>query len=333
MTNFLRRSVLSCALVAALPAALSLNAQAADKADAAWPSRPIRLVVSYPAGGVSDVVARALGEKLTASLGQPVVIENKAGAGGAIGLDQVVKSNPDGYTLGFSSISPLTLSPHLGKPLFDAQKDITPVVSVMYSPVLLLGTTRLTAKSFPEMLAQAKANPGDVRWATAGLASLGHIMLEQIADQSKTQITHVPYKGGGQQLNDGLSAQFEVLSTNAGPAVMQHIKAGKFKALAVGAPSRLDSLPQVPTLAELGYKNANTTSVFGIFAPAGVPAPVLARLNAEVNKVLALPEMRQRLEATDNVPTGGKAADFAKQIEAESKANAHIIKAAKIQLN
>ena len=199
--------------------------------------------------------------------------------------------------------------------------------------MLLLGTTRLTAKSFPEMLAQAKANPGDVRWATAGLASLGHIMLEQIADQSKTQITHVPYKGGGQQLNDGLSAQFEVLSTNAGPAVMQHIKAGKFKALAVGAPSRLDSLPQVPTLAELGYKNANTTSVFGIFAPAGVPAPVLARLNAEVNKVLALPEMRQRLEATDNVPTGGKAADFAKQIEAESKANAHIIKAAKIQLN
>ena len=314
MTNFLRRSVLSCALVAALPAALSLSAQAADKADAAWPSRPIRLVVSYPAGGVSDVVARALGEKLTASLGQPVVIENKAGAGGAIGLDQVVKSNPDGYTLGFSSISPLTLSPHLGKPLFDAHKDITPVVSVMYSPVLLLGTTRLTAKSFPEMLAQAKANPGDVRWATAGLASLGHIMLEQIADQSKTQITHVPYKGGGQQLNDGLSAQFEVLSTNAGPAVMQHIKAGKFKALAVGAPSRLDSLPQVPTLAELGYKNANTTSVFGIFAPAGVPAPVLARLNAEVNKVLALPEMRLRLEATDNVPTGGKAADFAKQI-------------------
>ena len=333
MTNFVRRSVLSCALAAALPAALSLNAQAADKADAAWPSRPIRLVVSYPAGGVSDVVARALGEKLTASLGQPVVIENKAGAGGAIGLDQVVKSNPDGYTLGFSSISPLTLSPHLGKPLFDAHKDITPVVSVMYSPVLLLGTTRLTAKSFPEMLAQAKANPGDVRWATAGLASLGHIMLEQIADQSKTQITHVPYKGGGQQLNDGLSAQFEVLSTNAGPAVMQHIKAGKFKALAVGAPSRLDSLPQVPTLAELGYKNANTTSVFGIFAPAGVPAPVLARLNAEVNKVLALPEMRQRLEATDNVPTGGKAADFAKQIEAESKANAQIIKAAKIQLN
>ena len=334
MTNFLRRSLLACAVAAALPAAVSVNATAADKADAGhWPARPIRLVVSYPAGGVSDVVARALGEKLTAALGQSVVVDNKAGAGGAIGLDLVAKSTPDGYTLGFSSISPLTLSPHLGKPLFDAHKDIVPVVSVMYSPVLLLGTSRSTAKNFPELIAQAKAHPGDVRWATAGLASLGHIMLEQIADQSKSQITHVPYKGGGQQLNDGLSAQFEVLSTNAGPAVMQHIKAGKFKALAVGAPSRLDSLPNVPTLAELGYKSANMNSVFGIFAPAGVPAPVLARLNAEVNKALALPDVRQRLEATDNVPTGGKAADFAKQIEAESKANAKIIKAAHIELN
>lgn len=332
MTYFLRRSLLACA-AAALPTALSLNVQAADKADAAWPQRPIRLIVSYPAGGVSDVVARALGEKLTAALGQSVVIDNKAGAGGSIGLDLVAKSNPDGYTLGFSSISPLTLSPHLGKPLFDPNKDIVPVVSVMYSPVLLLATTRSTAKSFAELVAQAKAHPGEVRWATAGLASLGHIMMEQIADKAKAQITHVPYKGGGQQLNDGLSAQFEILSTNAGPAVMQHIKAGKFKALAVGAPSRLDSLPQVPTLEELGYKSANMTSLFGVFAPAGVPAPVLARINAEVNKALALPDVRQRLELTDNVPTGGKAADFAKQIEAESKANARIIQAAHIQLN
>ena len=299
-----------------------------------WPTaKPIRIVVAYPAGGVSDNVARALADKLAVQLGTPVVIENKAGASGSLGVDAVAKAAPDGYTLGFAAVSPLALNPHLGKSPFDPQKDIAPVVSVMYSPVLLLGTSASKATDFKDLLATAQAKPGAVRWATSGQASLGHIMLEQIADQSKTQITHVPYKGGGQQLNDGLSAQFEVLSTNAGPAVMQHIKAGKFKALAVGAPSRLDSLPQVPTLAELGYKNANTTSVFGIFAPAGVPAPVLARLNAEVNKVLALPEMRQRLEATDNVPTGGKAADFAKQIEAESKANAHIIKAAKIQLN
>lgn len=331
MTDFLRRHLLACAAAALMPAVMTANVQAADKAD--WPQRPIRMVVSYPAGGVSDVVARALGEKLSAALGQSVVVDNKAGAGGAIGLDQVAKAAADGYTLGFSSISPLTLSPHLGKPLFDPHKDLVPVVSVMYSPVLLLGTARTQAASFAELIAQAKAHPAEVRWATAGLASLGHIMLEQIADQGKVQITHIPYKGGGQQLNDGLSAQFEVLSTNAGPAVIQHIKAGKLKALAVGAPARLESLPHVPTLAELGYKSANMTSVFGIFAPAGTPAAIVERLNAEVNKALAQPDIRQRLQATDNVPTGGKGVDFARQIEAESQANARIIRAAHIQLN
>ncbi len=332
MTDFLRRRLLATSLFAAsMAAAMPLAAVAADAG--AWPARPIRVVVSYPAGGVSDVVARALGEKLAARLGQPVVVDNKAGAGGAIGLDLVAKSAPDGYTLGFSSISPLTLSPHLGKPLFDPQRDLAPVSSVMYSPVLLLGTARSTAPDFNALIAQAKAHPGEVRWATAGLASLGHIMLEQIMQSTQAQITHIPYKGGGQQLNDGLSAQFEVLSTNAGPAVLQHIKAGKLKALAVGAPRRLESLPAVPTLAELGYKGANMTSVFGIFAPAGTPAPVMQRLNAEINAVLALPEIRERLAATDNVPMGGKAADFARQIEAESQANARIIRAANIQLN
>ncbi|ABX37745.1 conserved hypothetical protein [Delftia acidovorans SPH-1] len=332
MTDFLRRHVLVTSMLAATVAAAALP-MSASAADAAWPSRPIRVVVSYPAGGVSDVVARALGEKLAARLGQPVVVDNKAGAGGAIGLDLVAKAAPDGYTLGFSSISPLTLSPHLGKPLFDPQRDLVPVTSVMYSPVLLLGTARSTATDFKALVAQAKAQPGEVRWATAGLASLGHIMLEQIMCASQAKITHIPYKGGGQQLNDGLSAQFEVLSTNAGPAVLQHIKAGKFKALAVGAPQRLESLPGVPTLAELGYKSANMTSVFGIFAPAGTPAPVLQRLNAEINQVLTQPDMRAKLEATDNVATGGKAEDFARQIEAESQSNARIIQAAGIKLN
>ncbi|WP_280189760.1 Bug family tripartite tricarboxylate transporter substrate binding protein [Delftia sp. PS-11] len=330
MTEFPRRRLLASCLLAGM-AALPIVAQATDAPS--WPAKPIRLVVSYPAGGVSDVVARALGEKLAARLGQPVVVDNKAGAGGAIGLDLVAKAAPDGYTLGFSSISPLTLSPHLGKPLFDPLRDLAPVSSVMYSPVLLLGTGRLAATDFPALLAQAKGHPGEVRWATAGLASLGHIMLEQITQAAQVQITHIPYKGGGQQLNDGLSGQFEVLSTNAGPAVLQHIKAGKFKALAVGAPRRLESLPGVPTLAELGYKNANMTSVFGVFAPAATPAAVLQRLNAEINQVLSMPEVRERLAVTDNVPTGGKAADFARQIEAESQANARIIRAANIQPN
>ncbi|MFN4118396.1 Bug family tripartite tricarboxylate transporter substrate binding protein [Acidovorax sp.] len=297
----------------------------------AWPAaKSIRIVVAYPAGGVSDNVARALADKLALQLGTPVVIENKAGASGSLGVDAVAKAAPDGYTLGFASVSPLALNPHLGKSPFDPQKDIAPVVSVMYSPVLLLGTSASTAADFKELIANAQAKPGAVRWATSGQASLGHIMLEQIVGKSKVQITHVPYKGGGQQMNDALGGQYEVLSTNAGPAVLQHIKAGKLKPLAVGAPARLDSLPQVPTLAELGQPAANMSSLFGIYAPAQTPAAIVQRINAEVNKALALPDIRSRLEATDNVPTGGTAAEFARQIAQESENNARIIREAGI---
>lgn len=300
----------------------------------AWPTaKPIRIVVAYPAGGVSDTVARALADKLAVQLGTPVVIENKAGASGSLGVDAVAKAAPDGYTLGFAAVSPLALNPHLGKSPFDPQKDIAPVVSVMYSPVLLLGTSASKAADFKDLIATAQAKPGAVRWATSGQASLGHIMLEQIMGQSQVQITHVPYKGGGQQMNDALGGQFEVLSTNAGPAVLQHIKAGKLKPLAVGAPARLDSLPQVPTLAELGQPAANLSSLFGIYAPAQTPVAVLERINTEVNKALALPDIRNKLEATDNVPTGGTAAEFARQIAQESENNARIIRAAGIQGN
>ncbi|ABM41228.1 MULTISPECIES: tripartite tricarboxylate transporter substrate binding protein [unclassified Diaphorobacter] len=325
MTDSVRRRVLaSLALAAALP----LGAQAQT-----WPAKPIRIVVAYPAGGVSDVVARALGDKLSERLGTPVVVENKAGAGGTIGMDAVAKAAPDGYTLGFSAISPLVLNPHLGTPPYDATRDIVPVASVMYSPVLLLGTQAAKERDFRSLLATAKAQPGQVRWATSGLASLGHIMLEHIMQGSGVQITHVPYKGGGQQLNDALSGQFEVLSTNAGPAVMQQIKAGKLHPLAVGAPARLTTLPNVPTLGELGLPAANLNSVFGMFAPAGVPAAVLERLNAEINRALALPDIQARLEASDNVPTGGSAEAFRRQIAAESQSNARIIRAANIRLN
>ncbi|HWI83604.1 tripartite tricarboxylate transporter substrate binding protein [Ramlibacter sp.] len=317
-----------------LLAALSLSALAlpALAQTASWPAKPIRIVVAYPAGGVSDAIARLLAEKMAGPLGQPVLVENKAGASGTIGMDAVAKAAPDGYTIGFSAISPLVLSPHFGKSPFDPFKDIAPVASVMYSPVLLLATSASKAKDFNDLLATARSQPGAIRWSTSGPASLGHIMLEQLQAGAKAPLfTHIPYKGGGQQITDALGGQFELLSVNAGPTLMQHVKSGKLRALAVGAPNRLAALPNVPTLAELGHPAANLTSVFGIFAPAGVPQPVMERLNAEINKALALPEVRSRLTGTDNVPTGGSAADFARQIAAESANNARIIKAAGIK--
>jgi len=293
--------------------------------------KTLRIIVAYPAGGVSDAVARALADKLAAQMNIAVVIENKAGASGTIGMDAVAKASPDGATLGFSAISPLVLSPHLGRSPFDPLKDIQPIASVMYSPVLLMATSASASKDFAGLLADARAKPGAIRWATSGQASLGHIMLAQLHAAARIEVTHVPYKGGGQQMNDALGGQFEVLSTNAGATLSQHIQAGKLRPLAVGAPTRLESLPNVPTLAELGYPAANLSSLFGVFAPAGLPPPLAARYNVEINKALATPDLRAKLLATDNVPTGGAAADFVKAVSAEYEADGRIIKAAGIK--
>jgi len=317
-----RRAV--CGLAACALAPLTARAQA-------WPAKPIKITVAYPPGGVADAMARLLADKLAPVLGQSVLVDNKAGASGSIGMDAVAKAAPDGYSFGFSAISPLVLNPHLGKSPFDAARDIAPVASVIASPVLLLGTPALAPKDFRELVAAAKARPGALRWATSGPASLGHIVLEQVKAGAGVDITHIPYKGGGQQINDALGGQFEVLSVNAGPAVMGNLKAGKLKALAVGSPARLEQLPQVLTLAELGLPAANLASVFGLFAPAGTPAAAIERLNAEVNKLLKDKDVLQKIDAADNVPTGGSAADFAKFIAGESASNARIIKAAGIK--
>jgi len=322
-----RRGALALSVLALAAAGTLCGAAASAQAL----PKTLRIIVAYPAGGVSDAVARALADKLAAQMNIAVVIENKAGASGTIGMDAVAKALPDGATLGFSAISPLVLNPHLGRSPFDPLKDIQPIASVMYSPVLLMATPASTSKDFAGLLADAKARPGAVRWATSGQASLGHIMLEQLDAAARIEVTHVPYKGGGQQMNDALGGQFEVLSTNAGATLSQHIQAGKLRPLAVGAPTRLESLPNVPTLAELGYPAANLSSLFGVFAPAGLPPPLAARYNAEINKALATSDLRAKLLATDNVPTGGTAADFAKAIAAEYAANGRIIKAAGIK--
>ena len=315
MHAFTRRTALASLAALALPA----GAQG-------WPSRPIRIIVPYPTGGVSDLVARALGEKLAASLGQPVVVENKAGASGTIGMDALAKAAPDGHTLAFSAISPLALSPALGKVPYDPEQDFTPVASVMVSPVLLLATSATAVRDFRELLTQARDWPEKIRWATSGQASLGHLMLEQLQAAAKVRMVHIPYKGGGQQITDALSGQFEVLSVNAGPVITEHVKAGRLRPLAVGAPRRLDTLPQVPTLAELGFPAANLSSHFGVFAPGKLPVRILDRLNGEINQALGTPEVRNRLLASENVPTGGAPRDFAKLIAAEADSTARIVR-------
>jgi len=293
--------------------------------------KTIRLVVAYPAGGVSDVIARALADKLSSQLGSTVIVENRAGASGTIGMDAVAKAAPDGATLGFSAISPLVLNPHLARSPFDPLTDIAPVASVMYSPILLLATPATGTRDFHSLIEDARARPGAVRWATSGQASLGHVVLEQLRAAARIDITHIPYKGGGQQLNDAVGGQFEILSINAGPSVSSQIQAGKLRPLAVGAPTRLDGLPKVPTLAELGFPEANVSSLFGVFAPGATPPILIEKYNVEINRALNSPDLRARMISTGNVPTGGRTEAFADEIASEYESNGRIVRAANIK--
>jgi tripartite-type tricarboxylate transporter receptor subunit TctC len=299
----------------------------------AFPAKVIRLIVVYPPGGTSDAVARPLADKLSTQLGQQVIVENKGGAGGAIGMDAMAKSPPDGYTLAFSAISPVTLLPHVGKVPYDPLKDIAPVASVMYSPVYMLATSAFTGKDFNEAIAQAKAKPGSLRLATSGIATLGHLMLEQIKLAAGVDIVHVPYKGGGQVITDAAGGQFELFTANPSPGVNSLLSQGRMRVLAVAAPQRLAAMPNIPTMLELGYPESNLTSQFGVFAPGRTPEAVLKRLNAEINKSLAAPDLSERLVKLDNVPSPSSVEQFAKTVRAEHDANARIVAKARIRVD
>ena len=327
-----RRDVMALSLAACAP---MLWAQTAP-----WPNKPIRLIVVYPPGGVSDSMARALALELQASLGVPVLVDNRPGAGGSVGIDLLGRAPPDGYTLAFSAISPLTLQPANTKSSADPAARVAPVASVMRTPVLVVGTPAFTGRDFSDVITQARQRPGALRWATSGRATVGHLVLAQVRRLSGVDITHVPYQGGGQQLNDALGGQFELLSTNVAALQLQYVAEGRLTPLAVGAPTRLKALPDVPTLAELGFAAANLESLFGVFAPAPTPAAIVAALNLAINQALsaspsrvtsATPAhdyLRERLQRAYNLPAGGSAASFAQDIATDRARHLELLNAA-----
>ena len=297
------------------------------------PSAPIRILLVYPPGGVSDVAARLLAEQLSMALATPVRVEYRPGASGSLGLEALARAAADGHTLAFSALSPLTLYPQLARMRYDPLRDFAPVASVMLTPSLLVATKAFGGRSIADLLAAARAAPGRLRWATTGAGTTGHLVLVQWQRASGASVNHIPYKGGGQQVADALAGQFELLSTNVGGLQLQHLRSGSLRALAVGAPLRLAALPQVPTWAELGYPAANLASLFGLLAPAGTPASVITRLNAEVQRALAAPALRDPLLAAHNLPTGGSADDFVRQIRQEITHHAALLREAPITLD
>lgn len=323
MFNFKRIAGL-CAISAACAFSASVQAQADAKAQA------MTIVVPYGAGGIVDNTARAFAQKLAVELARPVVVENRGGAGGMIGMNTVARAH-DENTLAFTAVSPVTLSPHVMKTLYDPLKDLAPVAAVMYSPVYLVGGPKFTGKTFKDMLDQAKADPNGLSLATAGVGSLGHLMLEQINGQANVRITHVPYKGMAQMVPDALGGQFSLMLVNASGPVNALIDEGKLKLLAVGSPARLPGRPDAPTLAELGYPMANMTSTFGFFAPASTSPAFRARMNTLINKVAAMPDISKPLTDALNIMSPGTVEQFTAQVQKEYADNGKIVKQANIR--
>jgi tripartite-type tricarboxylate transporter receptor subunit TctC len=279
---------------AALAAAFAIAISGAAFAQA-WPAKPIRIIVPYPPGGTSDILARSVGQKLTEALGQPVVVENKPGATGNIGADFVAKSPPDGYTLLLADIGSLAIAPSVTAALpFDPVRDFAPVVMVAYSPHVLAVHPSVPAGNVRELVALLKAKPDSLNFAVSGVGGANHLAGIDFAQRAGVKWTYVPYKGGSQAITDVMAGHAQVLF-NGMLATYPAVKDGKLKALAISSSKRFPGAPDIPTVAESGYPGFETGSWQGIVAPAGTPPEVVKKLHATVMAILATPEMTQKL--------------------------------------
>jgi tripartite-type tricarboxylate transporter receptor subunit TctC len=297
-----------------------------------FPAKPIKIIVPYSPGGTTDLMARLVGQKLTERLGQPVVVENKPGANGMIGADAVAKAPPDGYTLGIASPGTHAANATLYKGTipYDTIKDFTPVTLGVSAPFLLVVHPSLGANSVKELIAMAKAHPGEISYASGGSGSSQHMAMELFKLMAGVQMTHVPYKGSAASYPDLLGgtvkAEIDVL-----PTALPPVKAGRLKVLATGSAKRLTLLPDVPTIAEAGVPDYDSTSWYGFVAPAKLPKEILEKLNAEIVHALREPDVQQKLTGAGVIVVASTPEEFARFIQSEMDKAAKVIKAANIQ--
>lgn len=297
----------------------------------AWPDKPIKLVVPFPAGGTSDVLGRLIGAKLSESLGQPVIVDNRPGSSGNLGADVVAKSPADGHTLVLMDVGNLVIAPSLYKLPFDVLKDFTPVAMVAYSPHLLVVSNKMPVKTMDELIAYAKTHPGKVNYAAAaGMGSATHIAGVQFAQRSGIQWNYVPYKGGSQAMNDLVGGHVDV-TFNGMVATYPHVKADKIRLIAVSSASRQPEVPNTPTVGEK-HPGFLTGSWQGLLAPSGTPQAAIDKLHTEILRITALPEIQEKLVTMGAQPSKMSPADFASWLKAEIPAMAKIVKDEKITL-
>jgi tripartite-type tricarboxylate transporter receptor subunit TctC len=292
-----------------------------------WPSKPIRLNVPFPAGGGTDILSRVLANRLAETLKQPVLVENKPGAGGNIGVDATAKAAPDGYAIVMGQTANLAINPTLYTNLpYDPVRDLVPVALVADSPVVLVVGAESRFKTLAGIIAAARAKPGDLTYASPGNGTVSHLVGELLQQTAGVKMQHIPYKGASQALTDLMGGRVDLFLSSV-PSALAQIKGGKLRAVAVTSKRRSPSLPDVQTVAEAGFPGFDATTWFGILAPAKTPQAVVDKLNAEINAALKSPEVGEKIASEGGVALGGSAADFAALLQADLVRWGGIVKA------
>jgi tripartite-type tricarboxylate transporter receptor subunit TctC len=317
-------------ILGALAAALPLLLMPAPVAAQDFPTKPIKLIVPFPPGGPNDIIARVVGQRMSELTKQPIVIENRSGQAGVLGTDAVAKATPDGYTIGIVSASALVINPFMEKVPYDVVKDIAPVTLNVTVPEMLVVASNVPASNMAELIALAKAQPGKLNFASAGIGGLPHLAGELFKLTAKLDIVHVPYRGAAPAINDLLGQQVQMTFLDL-PVILPHIKAGSLRPIALGARARAPTAPDVPTTAEVGMPDLLIENWYGMIAPGGTPEKIVTVLNRITNEAMADPAVKTKLADQGLTVAGGTPEHFRDFIESESRKWAKVIKDAGLQ--